>query len=361
MRRQGTEQGIQVMGTEHVTTSGTQTTMPAGIPRLAIVVVTYKRQKLLADLFASFEQLTCAPWRIVIVDNENASQTEQMVADLNRRLEKLWGAADADAKGEHNRAVYAPQTENLGGAGGFSAGVRCAFERGASWFWVMDDDVTVMPDGIEKLAHWIDRFDVIQGSRLDFDGGDFYWQYQFLTALGIPNPIAKADLGPEGFRPMNQLCFEGGMFSRRVVETIGLPDFRYFIYGDDAVYGYLASKHFPAAVVADVVLRRARVVSNWDIAGKRQLNSTSDNNRYYIMRNRGFTARYLRVCGDYHRVLYGVGTAATFAKELIRLIAVDRTFKTGIPALVRGMRDARKILRDRDWQPMPPLGGQHDA
>ena len=69
----------------------------------------------------------------------------------------------------------------------------------------------------------------------------------------------------------------------------------------------------------------------------------------------------MRVCGDYHRVLYGVGTAATFAKELIRLIAVDRTFKTGIPALVRGMRDARKILRDRDWQPMPPLGGQHDA
>ena len=92
---------------------------------------------------------------------------------------------------------------------------------------------------------------------------------------------------------MNQLCFEGGMFSRRVVETIGLPDFRYFIYGDDAVYGYLASKHFPAAVVADVVLRRARVVSNWDIAGKRQLNSTSDNNRYYIMRNR---ASPLAIC-----------------------------------------------------------------
>ena len=201
MRRQGTEQGIQVMGTEHVTTSGTQTTMPAGIPRLAIVVVTYKRQELLADLFASFEQLTCAPWRIVIVDNENASQTEQMVADLNRRLEKLWGAADADAKGEHNRAVYAPQTENLGGAGGFSAGVRCAFERGASWFWVMDDDVTVMPDGIEKLAHWIDRFDVIQGSRLDFDGGDFYWQYSSSQRWAFPTPSPKPTWAPKASAP----------------------------------------------------------------------------------------------------------------------------------------------------------------
>ena len=85
---------------------------------------------------------------------------------------------------------------------------------------------------------------------------------------------------------MNQLCFEGGMFSRRVVDKIGLPDARFFIYGDDACYGYVASQHFPAAVVADVVLKRARAVSNWDIAGKRQLNSTSDTNRYYITRNR---------------------------------------------------------------------------
>ena len=26
---------------------------------------------------------------------------------------------------------------------------------------------------------------------------------------------------------MNQLCFEGGMFSRRVVDKIGLPDARF--------------------------------------------------------------------------------------------------------------------------------------
>ena len=48
---------------------------------------------------------------------------------------------------------------------------------------------------------------------------------------------------------MNQLCFEGGMFSRRVVDKIGLPDARFFIYGDDACYGYVASQHFPAALL----------------------------------------------------------------------------------------------------------------
>jgi len=214
-------------------------TLPAPIDKLAIVVVTYKRQELLANLFDSMTELTATPWRIVIVDNENSRETEAMCTAFNERLANLWGTdtEQPDAKGGTDRVIYAPQLENGGGAGGFSAGTKCAYDLGAQWFWVMDDDVLVIPEGIERLAKWTDRYDVIQGSRLDFDGGAFFWQYQLILSLGIPNPIAKWDLGPEGYRTMNQLCFEGGMFSRRVVDKIGLPDARFFIYGDDACYG----------------------------------------------------------------------------------------------------------------------------
>ena len=38
-----------------------------------------------------------------------------------------------------------------------------------------------MPEGIERLAKWTDRHDVIQGSRYDYDGGPFYWQYDFTS------------------------------------------------------------------------------------------------------------------------------------------------------------------------------------
>ena len=218
------------------------------IERLALVVVTYKRQEMLANLFDSIAALDNAPWRIVIVDNENSPATEKMAAEFNERCATLWGRDDeADAKGNLDRVVYAPQLENTGGAGGFSAGVKRAYELGAQWFWVMDDDVLVIPQAISRLAKWTDRYDVIQGSRLDFDGGAFFWQYQLIVPLGIPNPVAPANLGEAGCKPMNQLCFEGGLFSRRVVQKIGYPDARFFIYGDDACYGYLASKHFPAA------------------------------------------------------------------------------------------------------------------
>lgn len=333
-------------------------TLPAPIDKLAIVVVTYKRQELLANLFESMTELTATPWRIVIVDNENSRETEAMCTAFNERLANLWGidTEQPDAQGGTDRVIYAPQLENGGGAGGFSAGTKCAYDLGAQWFWVMDDDVLVIPEGIERLAKWTDRHDVIQGSRYDYDGGPFYWQYDFIVPLGIPNPIAPAAFGPAGYRVMDTLCFEGGLFRRNIVEKIGLPDPRFFIYWDDTMYGYRASKVTNPIVVPDVVLRRTREIGNWDIAGVRQLNSTSDMNRYHIMRNRGYMARYFMTYGDYRPLLFGLGTVLTAVKEVIRLTMVDREhFKTGIVQIAKGWWDSRKLLHDPEWQPMPPL------
>ena len=326
------------------------------IPRLAIVVVTYRRRELLGGLFDSILALKQAPWRVVVVDNENAPETAVMVRDLADRAQARWGTGAPDDCGDVRRVVYAPQKRNLGGAGGFSAGVRRAYELGARWFWVMDDDVAVEPQAIARLARWTATHEVIQGARLDYDGGPFYWQYRFLIPLGIPDPIAPADFGPAGYRVMNTLCFEGGLFSRGIVERIGLPDPRFFIYWDDTIYGYLASKVTNPIVVPDVVMRRTREIGNWDIAGMRQLNSTSDMNRYHIMRNRGYMARYFMAHGDYRPVLFGLGTLATFVKEVIRLVAVDRGHvRTGVRRLIRGWWDSRSLLHDSQWRPMPSL------
>ena len=326
----------------------------ATISKLAMVITTYKRQKLLATLFDSILALEQAPWRIIVVDNEQSDETRGMVEEFETKVNDQWGKTVVDGDGNQSRVVYAPQTENLGGAGGFSAGVKKAYELGAEWFWVMDDDVAVLPDAIAKLAPWTKRHEVIQGSRFDYDGGPFYWQYDFRIGLGIPNPIAPAAFGPAGYRVMNTLCFEGGLFNRRVVKQIGLPDPRFFIYWDDTIYGYRASKVTQPIVVPDVILRRTREIGNWDIAGVRQLNSTSDMNRYHIMRNRGYMARYFMVYGDYRPFLFALGTAATAAKEIIRLVAVDREhLRTGIVQIAKGWWDSRKLLHDTDWRPMP--------
>ena len=326
--------------------------------RIALVIVTFKRQELLANLLDSITKLTVAPWRVVVVDNENSSQTEALVDSFSQKITVQWGKTleDPDTKGSTNRVVYVPMEQNTGGSGGFSEGVRIAYGLGAEWFWVMDDDVAVLPDGLEKLGAWSNQAEVIQGQRYDFDGGPFFWQYRFSTSMGIYNPLAKAGFDGVDYRLCNVMCFEGACFKRSVVKQIGLPDARFFIYWDDALYGYLASKVTQPILIPDFVLKRCREVPGRGIGSVRQLNSTSDMTRYYITRNRGYMARYFQVHGDYHRILFGIGTALTFAKEIIRLIVVDRKhFFSGLSRLVKGWKDARLIYKDVTWRPQPPL------
>ena len=142
-----------------------------------------------------------------------------------------------------------------------------------------------------------------------------------------------------------------------MVQKAGLPDPRFFIYLDDACFGYVASKVTNVYYVPDVVLSRRREVANKEIGSVRQLNSASDMTRYYITRNRAYLARYFKVYGDYNPALYAVGTIANFSKELLRILIVDRDhLKSGWARLWAGYKDSRAILRDPDWAPMHPLG-----
>lgn len=320
---------------------------------LAIVIVTYKRQQLLSVLLESILCLEEAPWRVFVVDNENSAETAAVVETYARIVDE--GITAVPWSSGREAFVYVPMEENTGGAGGFAEGVRQAYRAGAEWFWLMDDDVEVLSDAVSKLSKWTDRFDVIQGARLDYDGGYFFWQSCFIPSMGMYNPLSPSGPTSEGWRPMNAVCFEGGLFNRSIVEQLGPPDERFFIYWDDCVYGYLASKIARCAVVDDFVLKRTRAIPNWEVTGVRQLNSSSNMTRYHVMRNRGHMAHYLKANGDYNSVLFGLGTVACMSKELIRLAVVDRTqAKEGVRAVLRGWQDARKIMHDDGWQPVSP-------
>ncbi len=320
--------------------------------KLAIVIVTYKRQELLDQLLESFLYSTKAPWRIFVIDNEHSSKTKQLVDIYARMAEE--GITQVAWPNGAQTFSYVPMDSNTGGAGGFAAGVTRAYEEGAEWFWLMDDDVVTAPDAIEKLDKWADRFDVIQGSRLDFDGGPFFWQYHFVESLGIYDPFSTPAFPPSGFKEMNKLCFEGGLFNRSIVEAVGIPDARFFIYMDDCMFGYLACKAGRAAVVEDVILQRTRNIQNMGVGSVKQLNSSSNMTRYHVMRNRGHVAHYLKMQGDYNPVGFAVGTAATFAKEFIRLAFVEKKdLRRGFAHLVDGWLDARKIMADTTWKPAP--------
>jgi glycosyltransferase involved in cell wall biosynthesis len=304
-----------------------------------IAIVTYNRSGLLTRLLESIGRMDPKPGHVVIVDNASSDDTPAVVESLRHQL--------------GTELVYRRLDTNTGGSGGFSEGMRVAYELGSQWMWLMDDDVEVIPDGLARMGAWAPRFKSIQGRRYDYDGSEFYWQYRVAEAMAIPIPFAPAGFDDSGYKEMNSGCFEGMFIHRDIVQQIGLPDPRFFIYWDDQVYGWLASRRTTSVIVNEFVLRRTREIKQWDM-GIRHMNASSDAYRYYIMRNRAHIKQYYRATGVYRPVLFGTGTALTFVKELIRLAVVERSVR-GAGHLFRGIRDGRRIARDRSWQPMPAL------
>ena len=304
-----------------------------------IVIVTFNRSHLLTGLLTSISRMAPKPGHVVVIDNASSDDTTEVVESFRTTI--------------GTEIVYRRLEENTGGSGGFSEGMRTAYELGSEWIWMMDDDVEVVQDGLARMGAWTPRFKSIQGRRYDYDGSEFYWQYKIAERMGIPIPFAPAGFDASGFKEMNSGCFEGMFIHRSIVQQIGLPDPRFFIYWDDQTYGWLASRRTTAVIVDEFVLRRTREIRQWDM-GVRHLNASSNAYRYYIMRNRAFIKQYYRVNGVYNPVLFGLGTTATFFKELIRLVFVERTVR-GTSNLFRGIRDGGRLGRDRSWKPMPPL------
>ncbi|GAA5148647.1 glycosyltransferase family 2 protein [Microbacterium pseudoresistens] len=305
----------------------------------SIVVVTFNRSGLLRRLLTSIAAMDPKPGRVVIIDNASSDDTTEVVDSVRAEI--------------GTEIVYRKLETNTGGSGGFSEGMRTAYELGSEWIWLMDDDVEVLPDGLARMGAWAPRFKSIQGRRYDYDGSAFYWQYRIAERMGIPIPFAPAGFDETGFKRMNSGCFEGMFIHRSIVQQIGLPDPRFFIYWDDQVYGWLASRKTMSVVVEDFVLRRTREIKQWDM-GVRHMNASSNAYRYYIMRNRAYIKQYYRHHGVYNPVVFGLGTTMTFVKEIIRLLFVERTAR-GTSNLFRGLRDGGRIGRDRTWRPMSPL------
>lgn len=196
--------------------------------RVAAVVVTYNRLDKLKTVIAKLEaQTTPAEW-IVIVDNASTDGTREYLQTLtNPALDITY------------------LTENTGGAGGFSTGMKRAYDLGADLFWVMDDDCYPYPDCLEKLVTGYN------GAMKSVSGG-----VAFACSLIMyrENEIAEMNIAPADWKwasllvkgieavPVHTCSFVSAMYSRETLERIGLPFAEYFIWFDDAAYAKLACR-----------------------------------------------------------------------------------------------------------------------
>lgn len=195
---------------------------------ICAVVVTYNRKVLLLRCLQALERQSYALEHIVIVDNASTDGT----VDFLRQQGYL----------ENSRVTFLSLPENQGGAGGFHAGIKFAYDNNYDYIWLMDDDGIPDNDCLGELVKFIRADNYIGPLVLDIDNP---LNLTFTLRLPNTNKVLSNLNDIKQFDkviPNIVMPFNGILFSRNVVGKIGFPKKDYFIWGDDMEYTWRAAK-----------------------------------------------------------------------------------------------------------------------
>lgn len=178
------------------------------------VVVTYNRLADLKKCLASLQAQTLPLDGITVINNGSTDGTDEWLADQT--------------------GLTVVTQANLGGAGGFATGIDTAHKAGYTWLWCMDDDCLAAPDALETLLTSPNIGPCIKNcvsiSNQDDSELAFYVDRPNRSYRKVTD-MTQFDLvyGVASF-------FNGTLIHSEVVKTIGLPDKKLFIWGDEVEY-----------------------------------------------------------------------------------------------------------------------------
>ena len=190
-------------------------------PKVAAVVVTYNRIKLLGQCLEHLLAQTC-PCDVFVVNNASTDGTAEWL--------------DGYCAG-HENVQALTLAENTGGAGGFNRGMRWAAESGYGYVWVMDDDCLPRPDALEKLMEAdvilkSDGYGWLASVPLWTDGRECKMNRPKLSRQYFQH----IELLRYGIVQAEQATFVSILFPVNTIRQVGLPIKEFFIWGDDIEY-----------------------------------------------------------------------------------------------------------------------------
>lgn len=203
--------------------------------RVAAIVVTYNRKDLLLqNIEHLLNQKPTSP-DIIVVDNNSTDGTKDSLSPYI----------------EDNRIQYVNTGANLGGAGGFSFGIRHAVEKGYDYLWIMDDDSFPEPSALQNLL----KKDHELNGNYGFLSSKVLWKDDSICIMNRQK-ITKWNRVSDFDKPhqIQYASFVSLFLKREVVLDVGLPYKEFFIWSDDFEYTRRISKKYPCYYVPESVV-----------------------------------------------------------------------------------------------------------
>jgi rhamnopyranosyl-N-acetylglucosaminyl-diphospho-decaprenol beta-1,3/1,4-galactofuranosyltransferase len=199
---------------------------------IAAVVVTYNRLADLKKCLDTLREQTRPLDAIFIINNGSTDGTDE------------WLATQSDLR--------VTTQANLGGAGGFAAGIDTAYKAGYTWLWCMDDDCLAAPDALANLLNSPNLGPCIKNSMsVSVNSRD-----ELAFFVDRPNQAYRKVSDMAGLDLIYGVAsfFNGTLVHSGVVKAIGIPDKDLFIWGDEVEYMTRAQKMgFPVVTVPSSV------------------------------------------------------------------------------------------------------------
>ena len=191
---------------------------------LTAVIVTYNRRELLSQNIEILLKQTMTVDSIIIVDNCSSDGTYEYLKNCGWTTEPF---------------LYLKTETNIGGAGGFYTGVKAAYEAGADWIVLMDDDGRMADEHTMEILYRAARklYDENRGERKLFvnalvqKGELLSFKIDHMYTVVEAMMAAKNGLIEGAANPFN-----GTLISRELVSDIGYPKKEFFIKGDEVDY-----------------------------------------------------------------------------------------------------------------------------
>ena len=242
--------------------------------KIGVLIVTYNRKKLLIQCISAIQRQNFAKFDIYIVDNASTDGTE--------------GAVENEKRSD-DRIHYLNTGKNLGGAGGFSFGIKEMLQKGYERLWIMDDDTIPEENALEELL-FADSF--LKGNY-GFLSSYVAWIDDMPCVMNRPQLqedwITQLQNIKYGLLPVRRATFVSMFLNAEAVKQLGLPIREFFIWGDDWEYtDRISAEMNNFLVIRSKVLHKTENNVGSDISN----DSTYRIDRYYYsFRNEFYLAR----------------------------------------------------------------------
>lgn len=202
--------------------------------KVAAVIVTYNRKKLLEECLKSVINQTYSLNEIIVIDNNSSDGTYEYLEEKNLLKE----------------INYIKLEKNIGGSGGFYEGMKIASKKKYDWIWIMDDDTIPNSDCLENLIKPMER---LEGKTSFLASCVFGEKGEFMNVPAIDNsPTSNGYAGwykylKFGIVSIKDATFVSLLINGDAIQKCGLPIKSYFLWGDDTEYTMRIIKYFGKA------------------------------------------------------------------------------------------------------------------